>query len=236
MNQPMNGFSLTTGETNIVLSQAILIYTDDNKRSHAGSGTEAVYATVNPVENFGTDANPNFQIAAGRPVSREALLLMFKELAKQHSLNTDIIPENVLSISADHMVWWLPAGERNVFFNNKELGKRAAKVPHPALMFAVVKGQWYIFALEKNERPTAETALQFAPYSSGSARDLGQRHGPVGEGFLRKRIHPHQRQQKEINSSSRRICHVEGAAGRILPDLSSRISRANRVHPGHLHG
>lgn len=164
MTRPINHFSLSTGETNIVLSQAILIYTDDCKRSYAGSGTEAIYATVNPVKNFGTDANPNFQIAAGRPVSREALLLMFKELAKQHSLNTDIIPENVLSISADHMVWWLPAGERNVFFNNKELGKRAGKVPHPALMFAVVKGQWYIFALAKNERPTAETALQFAPY------------------------------------------------------------------------
>jgi PRTRC genetic system protein B len=164
MNRPMNGFSLTTGETNIALSQAILVYTDDNRRSHSGSAMEAVYASVHPVQNFGTDAKPDFQIAAGRPVSREALLLMFKELAKQHSLNTDIIPENVLSISADHMVWWLPAGERNVFFNNKELGQRAAKVPHPALMFAVVKGQWYIFALEKNERPTAETALQFAPY------------------------------------------------------------------------
>lgn len=164
MTRSINNFSLTTGETNIALSQAILIYTDDNKRSHAGSGTQAVYATVNPVQNFGTDANPNFQIAAGRPVTREALVSMFKELAKNHSLNTDILPENVLSISADHMVWWLAAGERNVFFKNKELGTRAAKVPHPALMFAVVKGQWYIFALAKNERPTAETALHFAPY------------------------------------------------------------------------
>lgn len=163
MSQSINNFDLITGESNIGLSQAILVYTDE-ARAHSGSGAGAQYATVHQVQNFGTDANPNFQIAAGRPLTREALLAMFEELAKKHSLNTDIIPENVLSISADHMVWWMPAGERNVFFNNKELGKRAAKVPHPALMFAVVKGQWYIFALAKNERPTAETALQFAPY------------------------------------------------------------------------
>jgi PRTRC genetic system protein B len=163
MNESINSFSMSTGETNISLSQAILVYTDE-PRAHSGSGPAALYATVHQVQNFGTEANPNFQVAAGSPLTREALLSMFEELAKRHSLNTDIIPENVLSISADHMVWWMPAGERAVYFNNKELGKRAAKVPHPPLMFAVVKGQWYIFALAKNERPTAETVLQFAPY------------------------------------------------------------------------
>jgi PRTRC genetic system protein B len=159
----LNNFSLTTGESNIAASQAIMIYTDEPK-AHSGTGPAALYATVHPVKNFGTDAKPNFQLAPGSPLTREALLAMFEELAKKHSLNTDIIPEHVLSISADHMVWWMPAGERNVYFNNKELGKRAAKVPHPALMFAVVKSQWYVFALAKNERPTAETQLHFAPY------------------------------------------------------------------------
>lgn len=163
MHQSMNNFGISTGETNIALTQAILVYTDESKRS-GSSESPAQYATVHPVANFGTDANPNFQIAAGQALTREALLGMFEELAKRHSLNTDIIPEHVLSISADHMVWWMPAGQRNVFFNNAELGKRSAKVPHPALMFAVAKGQWYIFALAKNERPTAETVLQFAPY------------------------------------------------------------------------
>lgn len=164
MNQSINSFGMVTGETSISLTQAVLIYTQDGPNSNASSVNPAHYATIHPVQNFGTDANPNVQIAAGRPLTREALQGMFEELSKKHSLNTDIIPENVLSISADHMVWWMPAGERNVFFNNKELGKRAAKVPHPALMFAVVKSQWFVFALAKNERPTAETALQFAPY------------------------------------------------------------------------
>lgn len=163
MSQSLNNFGLSTGESNIALSQAILVYTEE-PRANSGTGPAALYATVHPVKNFGTDAKPNFQLAPGSPLTREALLAMFEELAKKHSLNTDIIPEHVLSISADHMVWWMPAGERNVFFNNKELGKRAAKVPHPALMFAVVKGQWFVFALAKNDRPTAETQLHFAPY------------------------------------------------------------------------
>ena len=164
MNPTLNNFSLSTGETNVVLSKAILIYTKDAPDPHRSADHDALYATVHPVQNFGTEAKPNFQIAAGRPVTQEALLGMFEHLVKIHTLNTDIIPENVLSISPDHMVWWMPAGERVVYFNNKELGKRAAKVPHPALMFAVVKGAWYIFALATNERPKAETALQFAPY------------------------------------------------------------------------
>jgi PRTRC genetic system protein B len=37
-------------------------------------------------------------------------------------------------------------------------------VPHPALLFAVVQGSWYVFALAKNERPNKTTELQFAPY------------------------------------------------------------------------
>jgi PRTRC genetic system protein B len=58
----------------------------------------------------------------------------------------------------------MPACERNVFFNTAELGKRAAKVPHPGLVFAVVKGSWYVFALAGKERPQLETTLHHAPY------------------------------------------------------------------------
>jgi PRTRC genetic system protein B len=180
MSQSLNNFGLSTGETNIALSQAILVYTDEPK-AHSGTGRAALYATVHPVQNFGTEANPNFQIAAGSPLTREALLAMFESLAKKHSLNTDIIPENVLSISADHMVWWMPAGERNVFFNNKELGKRAEKVPHPALMFAVVKGGAAIRTVLQRLR-LKRNLHRLGP---GSTRDFGQRDFAMGERFLR---------------------------------------------------
>jgi PRTRC genetic system protein B len=163
MNQSMNGFGLVTGETPIVLSQAILLHTREQEGRKA-VGEDVVYATVHPIQNFGTEARPNFQIAAGTPLTREGIMAMFAKLAKQLTLNVDYLPEGVLSISADHMIWWVPACERNVFFNNVELGKRAAKVPHPPLLFVVVKGQWYVFALDKNERPKPDTTLFHAPY------------------------------------------------------------------------
>lgn len=163
MNQSMNGFGLVTGETPTVMSQAICLYTREDE-SRNSPGGDVVYATLHPVANFGTKARPNFQIAAGTPLTREGITAMFAVLAKQLTLNVDFLPENVLSISADHMVWWMPACERNVFFKNRELGTRGAKVPHPPLLFSVVKGSWYVFALNKNERPKLETALFHAPY------------------------------------------------------------------------
>lgn len=162
MNHSINGFSLVTGESPIVLSQAILLHTREDARNKATS--EVVYATLHNVENFGTEKRPDFKIAAGAPVTREAIQAMFERLAKQLTLNVDFLPEGVLSISADHMIWWTAACERNVFFRNHELGTRAAKVPHPALVFAVVKGVWYVFALAKNERPKLDTELCHAPY------------------------------------------------------------------------
>lgn len=164
MNEAMNSFGMATGETSMSLTKAVLIYTQDGPKSQASSNNPALYATVHAIENFGTEARPNFQIAAGTPATQEGLCSMFGELHRRMTLNTEIIPENILSISGDHMVWWLPAGERNVFFKTKELGERSAKAPHPPLMFAVVKRQWYVFALAKNERPRPDTALYFAPY------------------------------------------------------------------------
>lgn len=161
MNQSMNNFDLQTGETSIMLSHALMLY---SSRGAQGSVNNFMYATQHKVENFGTEAKPNFQIAAGQPVTREAVVTMFEQLAKQLTLNVDFLPENVLSISADHMVWWMPACERNVFFNNRELGKRAGKVPHPGLVFAVVKGSWYVFALTGTVRPKLDTPLCHAPY------------------------------------------------------------------------
>ncbi|WP_426172520.1 PRTRC system protein B [Pseudoduganella sp. R-34] len=164
MNKPMNNFSMQTGESTLVLAKAILLYAVQ-KRGHLGGGHQNItYATVHDVENFGTEARPSFQIAAGRAVTKEAVVKMFGNLAKKLTLTVDLLPENVLSISADHMVWWTPACERGVFFKNKELGTRSAKVPHPPLLFVVVKGSWSIFSLADNERPKVDTALHHAPY------------------------------------------------------------------------
>jgi len=163
MNESMNSFGMITGESSMALTHALMLYSDKQKGANNGN-PEFVYATMHTVENFGTDARPNWQIAAGQAATREGLVGMFETMCKQLTLNVDFLPPGALSISADHMVWWMPACERTVFFNNKELGKRGAKVPHPPLLFVVVQGSWYVFALAKNERPDENSVLHHAPY------------------------------------------------------------------------
>lgn len=154
----MHNFSLQSGETRLNLTGALLLYSNSQSRD------SVAYVTKHEVLDVGTAEAPNQQIMAGTAVTPEALIAMFEQLTKTHSLNTDILPGNVVSISAEHMVWWLPEGKRRVFFKCKELGQRWGILPHPPLLFMVVKDLWYVFALPKNERPTSETDLCHAPY------------------------------------------------------------------------
>lgn len=158
----MNNFSMQSGKSDLVLSQAILIYAEHDQRQY-GRET-ASFVTIHDVRNTGSKKRPVQQIMPGRPITEEGLLKLLSELGDKHSMNSEILPANVLSISANHMVWWVPATKRRVFFNNKELGKRGAVVPHPPLLFVVTKDSWSVFALDKDERPTAESKLSHSPY------------------------------------------------------------------------
>lgn len=160
----MNSFSMKSGESIGVLSKSIMLYAKQKDKDQHGGQQEFLYATSHDVKNFGTEARPDFKVAAGVSVTQEAMIEMFKTLVHKHTLNVDFLPEHVLSISADHIVWWCPAGDRNVFFNTKELGKLGKSVPHPALVFVVVKRQWYVYSLTTNERPKLDTVLCHAPY------------------------------------------------------------------------
>lgn len=154
----MCDFTLQSGETRLNLTGALLLY------SKPQSGNAIAYVTQHEVHDVGTPEAPNQQIMAGTAVTPEALIALFEQLTKTHSLNTEILPENALSISAEHMVWWLPEGKRRVFFKCAELAQRWGVLPHPPLLFIVMKQTWYVFALPKNERPTGETPLCHAPY------------------------------------------------------------------------
>lgn len=157
----MQEFTMSTeGEKGLTLYRAICLYTEgDPARSPAAS-----FATVHDVANTGTIENLCMEIMPGRPITQEALLAMVLKMAQKYSVNTELLPAHVLSVSASHLVWWVPAKRRRVFFSNAELGKRSAEVPHPPLMFSVVNGRWSVFALKENERPSEATQLYFAPY------------------------------------------------------------------------
>lgn len=136
------------------LQQAILLY---------GMKSASVeYATLHRVSDGG-QGQP--MIGAGVPMTRDTLLMIARSLAASSRRSQGILPPNILSFGVNHTVWYVPPHERTVFFDCKEgVGKRAGKTPHPALIFAVCRNEWSVFAIKTRQRPTAATKLYNAPY------------------------------------------------------------------------
>jgi PRTRC genetic system protein B len=155
-------FNVSTIGSDLTLSNAILVYTTLDR-----NGTPTAALLTNHEVKMTTGVGKKSlapQIQPGIPFSRDSMLDLLGSMSERYAINTEILPENVLSISASHMIWWLPAAERRVFFSNKELGNRSAIVPTPPLLFIVAKGNWYVFSLRKNCRPGPDTEVLMAPF------------------------------------------------------------------------
>jgi PRTRC genetic system protein B len=134
------------------LQHAVLLY---------GANPDSVdLVTINSVVQ--TDAGPI--IGEGRGATKAGLLEMLECVKEAVRKPLELLHPNVIALTDDCMVWWEEAGPRRIAFQSKELGSRAAVVPHPALLFVVKGASWYVFALAENKRPTADTALYVAPY------------------------------------------------------------------------
>lgn len=152
-------FKVESSNQPAVLANAILLYQSTTR--HQSSTT---FASLHNVRNCGTVKRPDIKIMPGAPLTEEALKAVLQSLGKRQAISVDLLPETVLSHSPEHLVWWLPAAKRTVHFENNELGKRSAVVPHPPLLFSVCKGVWSVFALDNNLRPTKTSVLCYAPY------------------------------------------------------------------------
>lgn len=152
-------FDFESGASHLTLARAILFY-----ESGSGIRTEGAYASFHKVIDVGTAAEPKLEILPGSPLSQRAVMQTIGKLAKEYSVSTEILPENVLSCSPMHLMWWVPSDRRAVFFRSEMIGSHSAKVPHPPLVFLVVSGSWYVFAIKRNRRPTDDTELFLAPY------------------------------------------------------------------------
>lgn len=139
------------------LSSAILLYTS---RSPIGGSDGGSFATVHAVK-IGKGSIP--MLSPGVAATREGLLAMTRSLSPGSSA-FGFLPETVLAIGENHLVWWCPPTKRRVWFDCKELGKRNAVVSHPGLVFAVVGGDRYVFSVKGNRRPKPDTRLCQAPY------------------------------------------------------------------------
>ena len=139
------------------LQKAILLYGDNR-----GANFASIH-DIKDVSDIKTGIS-NYEIQPGVPATTTAVIKAMEGIWKEAAFNIDLIPESMLSNSPHHIVWWVPAGKRRVFFNNKELGKRSEKVSHPPLLFYAGKGGWHVYALKENKRPNAKTQLFSSPY------------------------------------------------------------------------
>ena len=162
MNQPE--FSIHAPTDGVLkLDQAVLIY-----RGASGGAL----ATVHEIEHI--DGEP--VIGAGRAMTPRSALALARALLER-AAHGGFLPDNVLFMAGDLMLWWLRPGLRHISFKVSErdaslLGgaDRGESVAHPGLVFAASSREWRVWAVKGSRRPAPETPLFQAPYYNVDAR------------------------------------------------------------------
>jgi PRTRC genetic system protein B len=142
------------------LSRALLVY---GKSSYDGYPYRHPFVTLHEVMHDGDVA----RLAEGQLMTPQMLIDLLAGLGR--SVPAEILPARVLVRTAEMIVWWSPACERNMFFSDRGndhvlKGMNGKLYPHPPLLFKACGSHLWVRALAKDERPTAETKLCMAPY------------------------------------------------------------------------
>lgn len=139
------------------LAQAVLVY--------RGASGDAL-ATVHEVEQIDGEA----VIGAGRALTPRSAMALARALLKR-AAHGGFLPDNVLFVAGDLILWWLRPATRHVTFRVSDrdaplLGavERGESVPHPGLVFAASNREWRVWAVKGTQRPTLATPLFQAPY------------------------------------------------------------------------
>jgi len=164
------------------LRRAVLIY--DGQQGSA-------LATVHDVEDV--DGEP--VIGAGQAMTPRAAISLARALLKR-AAHAGFLPETVLFVSGDVIVWWVPPARRHIAFRVDEQHaeafgglERGEAVPHPGLVFAASGRDWRVWAVAGTKRPTPTTPLFQAPYFNVDGQgQICQGNAPVPEGTTVEKI------------------------------------------------
>lgn len=149
------------GSQAMTLAGAVLVY-------QGGREAFAVWHPAKPGPNGGAP-----YLGEAEPLTTEFLRALSNGLGAY--VAPEILPASVLVRTSELLVWWTPAQHRVLFFGqHSEAGKdlNGKRYPIPALVFKVAGGNLWVRALEKDERPQAETRLKTAPFWNSD--DSGQ--------------------------------------------------------------
>lgn len=138
-------------------SKAIMLhqYTKQSQLSH----NTALVATLHDVEF----ENQSPTIKEGQLMTVDDVLSMLSLIAEQREYQPlQMLPENVLAIGKDSMVWYAEPRIRRMYYR---LDKKLMKftVPWPGLVFKIKNGELSVAAVRKKRKPKADDKLYFAP-------------------------------------------------------------------------
>lgn len=140
------------GSETVDLDKAILLYRGGT-RSHR-------YASIHDVTL--EDGAP--VICEGEPLTMGALRASLEDIAVAQGAKTLVwASPYTVATGPGITAWWTPAQKRWMHFDEGDW-KMHMPARQPPLMWVTVYGELYVFALNKDERPTPDTPLFNAPY------------------------------------------------------------------------
>lgn len=145
-----------------------------------GRNANASFLTTHMIEQSGSGP----VMGPGVLADKAALKTLMKKLHPRSKSKPELLHPRTLAKGDGYHLWWLPPGNRQVWFNAEEIGKRNGATPHPGLVFLVTGGDWSVYAIKGKGRPGADTALYVAPYLnvwSGGRICVGSANTPRGK-------------------------------------------------------
>ena len=141
------------GAREMTLTGAVLVYQ---------GGCES-FAVWHPAKSGSVDGAP--YLGEAQPLAMEFLRALSTGLGVY--VAPEILPPSVLVRTSELLVWWTPAQRCILFFGEAAHELCGKSYPVPPLVFKVAGGKLWVRALEKSERPQAETDLKTAPFWNG---------------------------------------------------------------------
>lgn len=142
-------------QSRVELARAVLLYQEGRQQGDA-------FATVHEVTGV-EEGQP--ALAPGQLLTVEGLREIHKALYRAQRL--EVLPQRVLAVSPERLVWFEPARSRAMFFTAADayLNRLSGgSFPQPPLVFIAGERSLKVFALGENERPTGSSPVFTAPY------------------------------------------------------------------------
>lgn len=145
-----------------------------------GQNGNSSFLTTHKIEQ----SKSGLVMGPGVLADKAALKSVMKKLNPRAKSKPELLHPRTLAKGDGYHLWWLPPGNRMVWFNAEGIGKRNGVTPHPGLVFMVSDKGWHVYAIKGKKRPAADTALYVAPYLnvwSGGGICTGTANTPKGK-------------------------------------------------------